>query len=562
MARQFSHFYLQRSTGSAWETMQESESVAALTSGISDRLVVLGDAEIRIIGAKFDDQADAWSYEQLFYIDPATVDLGVAGLDGDRATTAPNAPDAPAARNPGSDSEEEMFSRLWSMNRTEGRIDDLEAPSRPDVAAGAGVAVGPAPMPARPAIVGASAHGGLEQVNMRLAYLALVLGGIIAALSFGIRSGFGLYLAPISLEFGYGREVFAFSLALQNLVWGVTQPFAGAFADRYGATKAIAFGAVLYSVGTIMLSFSDTPGLFHLSAGVLLGAALSGTSFGIILGAVAKLFPPEKRSWALGITGAAGSLGQFLIVPAGQRLLESVGWSNSAFIMGFVALLMLPLSLVFLKAKPAMAVGTGPTQTLRQALREALGYPSFWFLAGGFFVCGFHVAYIAVHLPSFVVDIGLSAQTGAWALGLVGLFNVIGSYSAGVLGGRFSKKYLLSMLYFGRAVVMTGFLLLPPSELVVYVFAATMGLLWLSTVPLTSGLVADMFGPRYMTTLFGIVFLSHQIGGFLGAWLGGFVFDATGSYQIVWWVSVALALFAGFMHWPIREQPVARLSTA
>jgi MFS family permease len=387
---------------------------------------------------------------------------------------------------------------------------------------------------------------------MRLAYLALIMGGAIAALAFGIRSGFGLYLGPISLEFGYGREVFALSLAIQNLVWGVTQPFAGAIADRYGPFKAIAIGAVIYSAGTILLSFSNTPGMFHLSAGVLVGAGLAGTSVGIILGAVGQLFPPEKRSFALGVTGAASSLGQFLIVPAGQALLSTVGWNQSAMILGVLALLMLPLGLVFLKARPKPSMSDEPDQTMGQALKQAIGLPSFWLLSAGFFVCGFHVAYIAVHLPSFVVDIGLSAEVGAWALGLVGLFNVIGSLLAGYLGGRFPKKYLLSGLYFGRAVLMTGFVLSPPSEALVYVFAATMGLLWLSTVPLTSGLVADIFGPRYMTTLFGIVFLSHQIGGFLGAWLGGYVFDATGSYDIVWWISVGLGVFSGIVHWPIR----------
>ena len=526
MGREFEYYYLQRNNGSTWDTLQQSGSVTTLTSDLNDRMAALGGGELRIVGADFNEAAGAWSYEQLFYVDPSTVDLTLADRISALAFSGVGESGGPTLGNlaPAGD---------------QAKIPKSVAPA------------------ARSAISRAN-QGELAQVNMRLAYLALTLGGIIAALAFGIRSGFGLYLGPISQEFGYGFEVFAFSLAIQNLIWGLAQPFAGALADRYGPFKAIAIGTVLYSAGTITLSFADTPGLFHLSAGVLVGAALAGTSFGIILGAVGQLFPPERRSWALGVTGAAGSLGQFLFVPGGQVLLEAVGWSNSALILGVVALLMLPLGLVFLKARPAASIATRSTQTIGAALHEAFVYPSFWFLCAGFFVCGFHVAYIAVHLPSFVVDLGFSARVGAWALGLVGLFNIIGSYLAGVLGSKFPKKYLLSSLYFGRSIVMTGFVLLPPSELLVYVFAGTMGLLWLSTVPLTSGLVADIFGPRYMSTIFGIVFLSHQIGAFLGAWLGGYVHDALGSYDLVWWIAVALGLFSAIVHWPIRGDAVAR----
>ncbi len=533
MARDYEFYYLQRKSGSSWETVQQSEAVSHLTDGLPDQLGELAGGGVRIVGARFDEGTNGWEYDQLFFIDPSSVDFAVAAADsglfpprGDRGAEIEI--DHSQGGGLSSDEIEAMSARLASFRaRT--------------------------PAPAQPLAPGPVAAG---DVNMRLAYLALIMGGIIAAMSFGIRSGFGLYLGPISLEFGYGREVFALSLALQNLVWGVTQPFVGALADRFGPFKAIALGSILYSGGTILLAFSNSPGLLHLSAGVIVGAALSGTSFGIILGAVGQLFPPEKRSFALGVTGAAGSLGQFLIVPAGQALLAAVGWSQSALIMGIAALLMLPLGLVFIKARPKPSAGGEPDQAIGAALRQAFALPSFWLLTAGFFVCGFHVAYIAVHLPSFVVDIGLSAETGAWALALVGLFNVIGSLLAGFLGGRFPKKYLLSGLYFGRAVVMTGFVLLPPSELLVYVFAGTMGLLWLSTVPLTSGLVADIFGPRYMSMLFGIVFLSHQIGGFLGAWLGGYVFDATGSYNLVWWISVALGVFSGIVHWPIRGERV------
>lgn len=541
MAKSFEFYYLQRGNGASWETVQQSEAVANLTAGLADRMAELGGSGVRIVGARFEEQAQDWSYEQLFLMDPAAVDFAIAERAGIKPESAGSrreefaGDDAGAADRSGEGDIDAMSARLASFR---------ERPSRP---------------PTRMARAGPD---DMAEVNMRLAYLALIVGGIIAALAFGIRSGFGLYLGPISLEFGYGREVFALSLALQNLVWGVAQPFAGALADRYGPFVAIAIGAVLYAVGTILLSFSDTPGLFHLSAGILVGAALAGTSFGIILGAVGQLFPPEKRSFALGVTGAAGSLGQFLIVPGGQALLASVGWSQSALIMGVLALLMLPLGLVFLKARPTVSKSNIPDQSIGQALKEASAQPSFWLLSAGFFVCGFHVAYIAVHLPSFVVDIGLSAETGAWALGLVGLFNVIGSLLAGVLGSRFPKKFLLSGLYFGRAVVMTGFVLLPPSEALVYIFAGTMGLLWLSTVPLTSGLVADIFGTRYMSMLFGIVFLFHQIGGFLGAWLGGYFFDATGSYDIVWWIAVGLGVFSGIVHWPIREEPLLKPAVA
>jgi MFS family permease len=543
MARDFEFYYLQRSVGSTWETLQQAEAVSVLTDGLADRMVSLG-GEVRIVGARFEEAENAWAYEQLFFMDAGAVDFTVTdGAPADTPSLAGLDRDLELGLGLGADggvSNDEIAAMSARLARFKDRS---HAQDRP--------------LQARPRAAGPiGGPGDMAEVNMRLAYLALIMGGIIAALAFGIRSGFGLYLGPISIEFGYGREVFALSLAIQNLVWGVAQPFAGALADRYGPFKAIAVGSVLYAGGTILLAYSDTPGLLHLSAGILVGAALAGTSFGIILGAVGQLFPPEKRSFALGVTGAAGSLGQFLIVPAGQALLSAVGWSQSALIMGFVALLMLPLGLVFIKARPKAAPSDVPDQTIGEALREAFALPSFWLLTVGFFVCGFHVAYIAVHLPSFVVDIGLSAETGAWALGLVGLFNVIGSLMAGVLGGRFPKRYLLSGLYLGRALVMTGFVLLPPSEYLVYVFAGTMGLLWLSTVPLTSGLVADIFGPRYMSMLFGIVFLSHQVGGFLGAWLGGYVFDATGSYDLVWWISVGLGVFSGIVHWPIREQRV------
>ncbi len=396
----------------------------------------------------------------------------------------------------------------------------------------------------------------------RLAYVALLLGGLIVAISFGTRGSFGLFLGPISLDFGVGREVFALSIALQNLVWGATQPFLGAFADRYGPFKAIMIGAVFYVAGLVLMAMSTGPAMLYFSAGFVVAIGLSGTSFGIIFGAVAQLFPAERRSWALGIVGAAGSLGQFAIVPMAQQLMDTFGWIAALLILAAAALLMVPLGLVFLKTRPVPQSDAPRSQTMRQALSEALHHPSFWFLVMGFFVCGFHVAYISIHLPSYVVDLGLAAQTGAWAIGLVGLCNVLGSYLAGVAGGRYPKKYLLSLLYFGRALVMAGFVLLPPSEMMVYVFAVLMGFLWLSTVPLTSGLVAHIYGPRYLGMLFGIIFFSHQIGGFLGAWFGGYAYDTFGSYEVVWWISIGLGVASALVHWPIRERPVEQLAPA
>jgi len=403
-----------------------------------------------------------------------------------------------------------------------------------------------------------SAASDRQDYNMRLAYIALFCGGVIGALSFGIRSGFGVFLPPITAELGVGREVFAFSLAIQNLLWGATQPFAGAISDRYGPFRAICGGALIYAAGTVLVAYSTSAGMLHLSAGALVGAGLSGTSFGIILSAVGQLFPPERRSWALGVVGASGSLGQFLLVPVAGGLVSSVGWKDAAFFMGLASLAMIPLAFAFWTVKGTKANPVPADQSVGQALKEAFTYRSFWLLTAGFFVCGFQVAFIAVHLPAYAPDLGLTVAIGANALALVGLFNVIGSYSAGVLGGKFSRKYLLSLLYLGRGVVIIVLLLMPPSELMIYAFAGAMGLLWLSTVPLTSGLVGQIFGMRYMSMLFGIVFFSHQIGSFLGVWLGGWIFDETGSYDGIWYISIVLSLIAGLVHWPIREHAIER----
>lgn len=395
-------------------------------------------------------------------------------------------------------------------------------------------------------------------------FAILLCGSLIVALSFGVRSAFGLFMVPISGELGWGREIFALSIALQNLLWGLGQPFAGALADRFGPMKVVIGGGLLYSAGVLIMSVSTTPMLFHLSTGILVGFGLSGTGFSIVLAAVGKVVAPEKRSWALGIVTAAGSFGQFAMVPLGQAFLSAYGWQTTVLILGISSLAMLPLAGAFwgIGQRGGLSAGPASTQSLGEALREASRHRGFLLLTAGFFVCGFHVAFIAAHLPSFVIDRGLDPRIGAWALGLVGLFNVIGSYTSGVLGGKYSKKYLLSMLYVTRSAVIVLFISFPMTETTVLIFAAAMGLLWLSTVPLTSGIVAQVFGPKYMSMLTGIVFLSHQIGSFLGVWGGGYLYDTTGSYNVVWYCSIALGIFAGLVHWPIDERPLDRLSPA
>jgi len=391
----------------------------------------------------------------------------------------------------------------------------------------------------------------------RLPAFVIAAGCLIALLNFGVRSGFGLFLEPISSTYGWGREIFALTIGIQTILWGAAQPFAGALADRFGYGRVLAIGGMLYAAGVALTVTASTPQMLYLTTGVLVGLGLAGCSFTVALAGIARMVSPEKRSWALGLGTAAGSMGQFVMVPLGQAFIAAYGWSMALLLLSLFALAIIPLSSA-LAGKSVAA--PGQQQSLGEALREAGGNRSYWLLIAGFFVCGFHVSFIQTHLPAFVVDRGLDPRTGAWALALVGLANIIGSYSAGVLGGKRSKKYLLSFIYGARAVVITGFVLLPMSTFTVYAFAFLMGLLWLSTVPLTSGLVAQIFGPRYMGMLFGVVFFSHQVGGFLGVWLGGRLFDITGSYDLVWWISAALGIFSAIVHWPINERPLARLS--
>jgi MFS family permease len=389
----------------------------------------------------------------------------------------------------------------------------------------------------------------------RTGFWILLSGALILALSLGIRHGFGLFLAPMSAEFGWGRETFAFAIALQNLIWGIAQPFTGAIADRFGAMRTVLVGGILYAVGLVLMGYSDSAFSLSMSAGLLIGIGLSGTSFSVILGAVGRAVPLERRSMAMGISAAAGSFGQFAMLPGTLGLIGWLGWSAALLALGVLVAFIVPLA-ALMRDKPLPL--QGHEQTLGEALREAAGHSGFWLLSLGFFVCGFQVVFIGVHLPAYLVDRHLPATVGTTVLALVGLFNVFGTYFAGWLGGRMSKPRLLTGLYLLRAVVIVAFIWAPLSVWTAYAFGIAMGLLWLSTVPLTNGTVATLFGVRNLSMLGGITFLFHQIGAFLGGWLGGYAYDHTGNYDLVWQVSILLSLLAGLLNWPVRERPVER----
>ncbi len=389
----------------------------------------------------------------------------------------------------------------------------------------------------------------------RTGFWILLSGALILALSLGTRHGFGLFLAPMSAEFGWGRETFAFAIALQNLIWGIAQPFTGAIADRFGAMRTVVVGGILYAIGLVLMGYADSAFSLSMSAGLLIGIGLSGTSFSVILGAVGRAVPLEQRSMAMGISAAAGSFGQFAMLPGTLGLISWLGWSAALLALGLMVALIVPLA-ALMKDKPLPL--QGHEQTLGEALREAAGHSGFWLLSLGFFVCGFQVVFIGVHLPAYLVDRHLPATVGTTVLALVGLFNVFGTYFAGWLGGRMSKPKLLTGLYLLRAVVIVAFIWAPLSVWTAYAFGIAMGLLWLSTVPLTNGTVATLFGVRNLSMLGGITFLFHQIGAFLGGWLGGYVYDHTGNYDLVWQISILLSLLAGLLNWPVREHPVER----
>lgn len=394
--------------------------------------------------------------------------------------------------------------------------------------------------------------------NWRTPAMVLICGGVILSLSLGIRHSFGLFLAPMSMEFGWGRETFAFAIALQNLIWGAAQPFSGAIADRYGSGRVLVGGAVLYVAGLMLMALSHSGLQLSASAGILIGLGLSGTSFTIVYGVIGRTIAPEKRSMALGIAGAAGSFGQFIMLPYGQTLISNFGWLASLLVLATTAVLMAPLASALVEKREPERTGV-PQQSISAALHEAAAHKGFWLLCFGFFVCGFQVVFIGVHLPAFLIDQKFSPFVGTMALALIGLFNIAGTYLFGYLGGRYTKKYLLSAIYFLRGVAITIFISLSLTPVAVYIFAAVMGILWLGTVPLTNGIVAQIFGVRYVSTLFGVVFLCHQIGSFLGVWLGGYLYDVTGSYRLVWLISIGLGIVAALANWPIDERQVERL---
>lgn len=390
--------------------------------------------------------------------------------------------------------------------------------------------------------------------------MMLIGSALILALSLGVRHGFGLYLVPMSQEFGWGHQVFSLAIALQNLVWGLVQPFTGAIADRFGSKIVVAVGGLLYALGLILMAFSSTGWLLNLSAGVILGLALSATSFPILLSAVGRAVAPEKRSLAMGIASAAGSFGQFIMLPTTLILLQSIGWSAALLVSALMIALIIPLAWMIkapnYQAPSSESTPAAPKLSFKQILTLAYQHKAFWWLALGFFVCGFQVVFIGIHIPGYLTDHGFDVQTGTIFLALVGLFNIIGTYTAGWLGGRHSKPKLLMWLYGLRGVAIILFLSLPLSTWTVYGFAIVMGLLWLSTVPLTNGIVANMFGIQYLSMLSGIVFLLHQVGSFLGGWLGGLNHDLAGNYNIIWGISILLSIFAVIVHCFINEESV------
>lgn len=389
----------------------------------------------------------------------------------------------------------------------------------------------------------------------RTPVLILIAGCVILTLAMGVRHTAGLFLQPMTLSHGWSRETFSFAIAIQNLVWGLASPFAGALADRHGAGRTVLGAAVLYVLGLVLMAQSTSALTFDLSAGVLVGLGLSGTTFAVIMGVIGRHTTPERRSLALGIASAGGSFGQFAVLPIGQALINAYGWQSALVLLACGVGLIAPLAYAMADGhKPAAGSG----QSVGEALREAGLHKSFHYLFWGYFVCGFQTAFIMLHLPSYLVDGGLSANVGMTAVALIGLFNIFGSFLFGWAGGRGSKKDLLVVIYATRAVAILIFMLLPLSTANAWVFAAVMGVLWLGTVPLTNGLVAQIFGLRYMSMLTGIVFLGHQLGSFLGAWLGGRIFDETGSYQLAWVISIVLSVLAALCSWPVDERPLVR----
>jgi len=390
------------------------------------------------------------------------------------------------------------------------------------------------------------------------AFQVLACGAAIVTLSMGIRHGFGLWLQPLTQAHDWTRQIYGLAMAIQNLSWGVAGVFVGMVADRIGAFKVLIAGGLMYALGLLGMAYADTPLQLMLSTGLMLGIAQSGTTYAVVYGVIGRNIPAERRSWAMGVAAAAGSFGQFLMVPIEGGLIEALGWQGALLALAGMALLILPLARGLLE--PGFGGQASPVreQSIVQALMEAFRYPSFQLLMAGYFVCGFQVVFIGVHMPSYLKDHGLTPQVASYALALVGLFNIFGTYMAGALGQRMPKRYILSFIYFARAVVIAVFISLPLSPMSVYIFSAIMGLLWLSTVPATNAAIAQIFGVAHLSMLSGFVFLSHQVGSFLGVWLGGYLYDTTGSYDVAWYLSIALGIFAGLVNLPVKEAAIVR----
>ena len=395
-------------------------------------------------------------------------------------------------------------------------------------------------------------------------WLLVLAGGVVMGLALGVRHVQGLFLLPVTMDRGWSRETFAIALAVQNLTWGIVQPFTGMIADRYGSAKVIAGGLVFYALGLAGMAHATTPAAFMWTAGVCIGIALSGTAFAAIYGALSRLVPPERRSWALGVAGAVGGLGQFTMVPAAQWLIGGWGWV--AALLAFAVVLMVVLPLAFPLREPANRVRDAASPdanlSLTDAIREAFTRPGFWLLNLGFLACGFQLAFIGTHLPAYLMDKGLRASDAVAALAIIALTNVMGTYVCGILGAHHRRKYLLAGIYLVRTAAIALFVLVPLSTWSVYAFAAVMGFVWLGTVPLTNGLISQVFGVRYITTLFGFVFFGHQVGSFLGVWLGGVVFEATRSYDLIWLGAMALGVLSAALHWPIDDREIQRARPA
>jgi MFS family permease len=392
--------------------------------------------------------------------------------------------------------------------------------------------------------------------------IIVVCGCLIALITFGPRASSGLFQLPMITEYGWGRDTFGFAIAIQNLLWGVGQPFAGAVADRFGAFRVLCVGALLYALGLVVMSYATTPGVLHIGAGVLIGFGLSGCSFNLVLGAFGKILPEKWRPMAFGAGTAAGSFGQFLFPPIGNVLIDAFGWQQALLVFAASVLLVMPLALALATRPTGDTAQSGPAaapnQSIAQALSEAFKHRSYVLLVLGFFTCGFQLAFITVHLPAYLKDAGLSATVGGWTLAVIGLANAVGSLGSGWLSTRMSKRWLLAWIYLGRSVAIAAFILVPATPVTSILFGISIGLLWLSTVPPTSSLVMLMFGTRYMAMLYGFAFFSHQVGGFLGVWLGGLLYEINGNYSMVWWLSVLLGLASALINLPIKEQPVDR----